>query len=145
MSDEVLQSTNAADEHLIRDLAYQTVERENFCAMMEVERYHNRWRDFDEIISATHDHFWDSNGKSYIDFDQPFDMKSEYLMPPERIQELRGAVLDRLDEGQQIKLGNEIMRWQVSNIIHGEQDALNLFTSLVEILLGAGAQEYATN
>ena len=41
-------------------------------------------------------------------------------MPPERIQKLRGAVLDRLDEGQRIKFGNEILRWQISNIIHGE-------------------------
>ena len=68
-----------------------------------------------------------------------------YLMLPERIQGLRGAVLDRLDQGQQIKLGNEIIRWQISNVIHGEQGALNLSTSLVDILLDAGAREYSTN
>ena len=72
-------------------------------------------------------------------------MDTEYLMLPERIQELRGAVLDRLDQGQQIKLGNEIMRWQISNVIHGEQGALNLSTSLADILLDAGAWEYSTN
>ena len=66
-------------------------------------------------------------------------------MLPERIQELRRAVIDRLDEGQQIKLRNEIMRWQISNIIHGEQGAPNLSTSLANILLNAGAQEFATN
>ncbi len=65
-------------------------------------------------------------------------------MPPERIQELRGAVLDWLDEGQQITLGNEIMRWQIFNIIHGEQSALNLSTGLADTLLDAGAQEYVT-
>ncbi len=37
------------------------------------------------------------------------------------------------------------MRWQISNIIHGEQGALNLSTGLVDILLDAGAQEYVTN
>ena len=37
------------------------------------------------------------------------------------------------------------MRWQISNIIHGEQGALNLSTGLADILLDAGAQEYATN
>ena len=78
-------------------------------------------------------------------FDQPFDMDKEYLVPPERIQELLGAVLDRLDEGQRIKLGNEIMRWQLSNIFHGEQGALNLSTGFADILLDAGAQEYVTN
>ena len=30
-------------------------------------------------------------------------------MLPERIQESRGAVLERLNDGQQIKLGNEII------------------------------------
>ena len=48
-------------------------------------------------------------------------------------------MLDRLDEGQQIKLGNEIMRWQVSNIIHGEQGAPDLSTSRANIPLYVGA------
>ena len=72
-------------------------------------------------------------------------MDTKYLMPLERIQELRRALLDRFDEGQRIKLGNEIIRWQISNVIHGEQGALNLSTSLANILLDAGAQEFATN
>ena len=58
-------------------------------------------------------------------------MDTEYLMLPERIQ--IGCGFDRLDQGQQIKLGNEIIRWQISNVIHGEQGALNLSTSLVDI------------
>ena len=66
-------------------------------------------------------------------------------MLPERIQALRRAVLDRLDDGHQIKLRNEIMRWQISNIIHAEQGAPNLSTSLANFLLDAGAQEFATN
>ncbi|MBO89016.1 MAG: DUF3066 domain-containing protein [Rickettsiales bacterium] len=145
MHDEIQSRSESAEDHFIRDPAYETVERNNFQAMIDVDRYGRRSHDFDAIISATHDHFWDPNDKSYVDFDLPFDMEGEYLMPPERIQELRGAVLDRLDEGQQIKLGNEIMRWQISNIIHGEQGALNLSTGLADILLDPGAQEYATN
>ena len=72
-------------------------------------------------------------------------MDTGYLMLPERIQELRGAVLDRLDQGQQIKLGKEIIRWQIFNVIHGEQGVLNLSTTLADILLDAGAREYSTN
>ncbi len=128
MSDEVRNGSRNVAVHLTRNPAYETVERDDFKAMVDVDRYDRRSHDFDEIISATHDHFWDPNDKTYVDFDQPFDMDKEYLMPPERIQELRGAVLDRLDEGQKITLGNEIMRWQLSNIIHGEQGALNLST-----------------
>ena len=137
--------TGAVDEHLVRDPAYKTIERDDFRAMVEIDRYDSRSHEFDEIISATHDHFWDPNDKNYVDFDVPFDLEKEYVMPPERIQELRGAVLDRLDEGEQIKFGNEIMRWQISNILHGEQGALNLSTGLADILRDPGAQEYATN
>ena len=96
MPDEVRTSAEI-DDHLIRDAAYETASRDDFCAMIDVDRYDNRSHDFDEIISATHDHFWDQNDENYVDFDQPFDMAKEYLMPPEHIQELRGAVLGRLD------------------------------------------------
>ena len=48
-------------------------------------------------------------------------------------------------KGSNSKLGNEIMRWQISNIIHGEQGALNLSTGFADILLDAGAQEDVTN
>jgi hypothetical protein len=145
MPDEIRSAVESADDHLIRDAAYQTIPREAFREMMDVDRYDRRSSDFDGIISATHDHFWDPNDPAYVDFDQPFDLARDYIMPPERIQELRGAVLERLDEGDQIRLGNEIMRWQISNILHGEQGALNLSTSLADILLDPGAQEYATN
>ena len=144
MPDEVRTGPRNAAVHLTREPAYETVKRDEFKAMVDVDRYDRRSHVFDEIMSATHDHFWGLNDKTYLEFDQPYDMKKEYLMPPERIQELRSAVLDRLDEGQQIKLGNDIMRWQISNIIHGEQGALNLSTGLADILPDAGAQEYVT-
>ncbi len=130
---------------MIRHPAYRTVPRDDFRAMVDVARYADRSTNFDEIISRTHDHFWDPADTAYIDFSEPFDLESEYLMPPERIHELRGAVADRLDEGQRIGLANEIMRWQISNILHGEQGALSLSTGLADILLDPGAQEYATN
>lgn len=137
--------TTGNDSHLIKDPIYDTVEQGDFRAMLEVERYGKRTDAFDGIIGQTRDHFWDPMDTAYIDFDTPFDMQNEYLMPPERLQELNGAVCDRLDEGQQIKLGNEIVRWTVSNILHGEQGALSLSTSLVDILRDPGAQEYAAN
>ena len=91
---EVRTGYGNAEDHLIRDPAYETVERNDFKAMVDIDRYDRRSHDHDEIISATHDQFWDPNDKTYVDFDQPFDMDKEYLMPPERIQELSGAVLD---------------------------------------------------
>ena len=38
-----------------------------------------------------------------------------------------------------------MQRWNLSNILHGEQGALSLSASLCDILLDPGAQEYAAN
>ena len=131
--------------HITHDAAYNTVDRDDFRSMIEIDRYGQRSDAFDGIISATHDHFWDPMDKAYIDFDQPFDMENTMIMPREQIVELQTAVADRLDEGQQIKLANEIARWNLSGILHGEQGALSLSANLCHILLDGGAQEYASN
>ncbi len=131
--------------HITADSAYNTVDRDDFRAMMEVHRYGQRSDAFDGIISATHDHFWDPLNPAYLDYEQPFDIKAQMIMPVEQIIELNSAVADRLDEGQQIALANEIVRWNLSSILHGEQGALSLSASLCHILKDPGAQEYASN
>ena len=132
-------------KHITHDPIYNTVAPDDFEAMIDVARYAQRTDAFDGIISATHDHFWDPMDKAYLDFDMDFDLENEYLMPPERFPELNSAVADRLDEGQQIRLANEITRWTLSGILHGEQGALSLSASLCDILYDPGAQEYAAN
>ena len=132
-------------EHITHDPAYNTVDRDDFPAMIEVERYTDRHDDFDAIISGTVDHFWDPNDERYLQFGQPFDLKDELLMPREFVVELNCAVAEKLDEGEQIALANESSRWQLSSILHGEQGALSLAVSLAQILRDPGAQEYATN
>lgn len=132
-------------DHITRDPIYNTVARDDFPAMLEIERYNQRTDAFDEIISATHDHFWDPLDTAYLDFNSPFDLEGEYLMPPDTIPELASAVADKLDEGQQIKLANESTRWSLSSILHGEQGAMSLSADLCHILKDPGAQEYASN
>ena len=127
------------------DPAYETVDRDDFPAMIETARYGQRTDYFDEIVARTHDHFWDPLDPAYIDYSTPFDMENELLLPRQQVVELRSAVCDRLDEGQQVALGNEIARWNISNILHGEQGALSLSASLCHILRDPGAQEYAAN
>ena len=132
-------------QQITYDKAYDTVGREDFPAMLEVPRYGRRTDAFDGIISATHDHFWDPFDKAYIDFDQPFDIAKTSIMPLDTVVELKSAVADRLDEGQKIGLGNDVMHWSISNLLHGEQGALSLSASLCHIQLDPGAQEYAAN
>ena len=132
-------------DHITHDAIYNTVDRDDFPSMIEVDRYADRTDAFDAIISATHDHFWDPQDDRYIDFKQPFDISDKTIMPRDFIPELNCAVADKLDEGQQIKLANESTRWSLSSILHGEQGALSLSASLCEILRDPGAQEYASN
>jgi len=133
-------------DHITHDPIYNTVDRDDFMSMIEVERYADRTDAFNAIISATRDHFWDPNDPAYIDYDsEPFDTRNGTLMPREFTVELNCAVADKLDEQQQIQLANESTRFTLSSILHGEQGALSLSASLCQILRDPGAQEYATN
>ena len=124
--------------------AFNVVSRDDFPAMMDVGRYAQRTPHFDEIISRTNEHFWDPIDPDYIDFSEAWDDR-EPILPLDFIVELQSAVADRLDDGQKILLANESARWTISNILHGEQAALNLSSSLVDMFLDPGAQEYASN
>jgi hypothetical protein len=133
-------------DHITHDPIYESVDRDDFDAMIEVERYAKRTGAFDEIISATVDHFWDPQDPVYVDFDAaPMDLDRQLIMPRDFTVELNCAVADRLDEKQQIQLGNEVTRFALSQILHGEQGALSLSASLCHVLYDSGAQEYAAN
>ena len=132
-------------DHITHDAIYDTVDRDDFAAMIDVDRYGSRGPAFDSIISATEDHFWDPQDARYIDFAQGFDLAEDTILPREMIVELHCAVADRLDEGQKIRLANENARFMISSILHGEQGALSLSASLCQILREPGAQEYAAN
>jgi len=132
-------------DHITHDEIYDAVDRDDFDAMIEVDRYARRTGAFDEIIAATEDHFWDPLDPAYVDFSQPFDTKNETIMPRDFTIELNCAVKDRLDEGQQIALANQVTRFSLSQILHGEQGALSLSASLCHVLRDPGAQEYAAN
>jgi hypothetical protein len=130
---------------ITHDPAYEAVAPDDFAAMLAVERYGRRSDAFDAIIGATHDHFWDPFNPAYLDFSQPFNLAREPVVALERFPELNCAATAQLDGGQKIRLANEIQRWNLSNILHGEQGALSLSASLCDILLDPGAQEYAAN
>ena len=132
-------------EQITKNEAYEAVAPDDFASMMEVDRYGDRSEDFDKIISATHDHFWDPLDAKYIDFSEKFDIENKLLMPEEFLPEIQCPSVMKLDEKSKIKLANESVRWQMSSILHGEQGALNLSASLCHILKDQGAQEYAAN
>src|ERR1700689_4307840 len=115
--------------------------------MLELDRYNNRSTAFDKIISATHDHFWDPLDKKYIDFDEPFDMENEALLPEEMVGALHTKYVQDIlsDPKDRIRFINASTLRSFSSILHGEQGALNLSASLCHVLYDQGAQEYAAN
>ncbi len=135
-----------SERHITYDPIYNTVDRDDFDSLIEVDRYAGRTDAFDPIIAATVDHFWDPTDKRYVDFDsEPLDLKEQLIMPADFCIELKTAVADKLDEGQKIRLANQNTRFILSSILHGEQGALSLSASLTQILRDPGAQEYAAN
>ena len=127
------------------DSAYDTVDRDDFDALIEADRYADRSDAFDSIISATVDHFWDPTDDRYVTFGQDFNMAEETVLPRDFTVELQCSVADKLDERQQIRLANQSTRFILSSILHGEQGAMSLSASLCQIMRDPGAQEYAAN
>jgi hypothetical protein len=136
-----------AETPITHDPIYNTVDRDDFLALIEVGRYAERTDAFDSIISATEDHFWDPTDAAYIVFGaaKAIDLDHETIMPREFTIELSCAVADRLDEGQRIRLANQSTRFMISSLLHGEQGAMSLSASLCQIMRDPGAQEYAAN
>jgi len=135
------------DANITKDGMYGAVPPDDFESMLTLDRYGQRSDAFDKIISATHDHFWDPLDKKYIDFDTPFDMENEPMMPEELQPMLRlPYVAETLtDPKERIRFINLMQLYNFSSILHGEQGALNLSASLCHVLYDQGAQEYAAN
>ncbi|MGE0829913.1 MAG: long-chain fatty aldehyde decarbonylase [Hyphomonadaceae bacterium] len=117
--------------------------------MLDIERHMTRSGAFDKIISATHDHFWDPLDKKYIDFDaEPWDLDTQDIQPDDMVPALlTDYVREHFEKHpeRRIRFKNEVARWSMSAILHGEQGALNLSASLCHVLRDPGAQEYAAN
>ena len=134
-------------EQLTKDSMYGAVAPDDFESMLQLDRYGARSTAFDKIIAATHDHFWDPLDPKYIDFDQPFDLENEPLLPEEQVPALRLPYVSASlsDPKERVRFINYMQLWNFSSILHGEQGALNLSASLCHVLYDQGAQEYAAN
>ncbi len=137
----------AADGNITKDLIYDAVAPDDFESMLDLDRYNGRSTAFDKIISATHDHFWDPLDKKYIDFDEPWDMETQPLVPEDLVVALQTEYVSNhlSDPNLRAQFINKSLLRSFSSILHGEQGALNLSASLCHVLLDQGAQEYAAN
>lgn len=125
--------------------AWATSDTGDLAGMVEPSRYLHRTSAFADIVSATEGHYWDPTDPRYIDFGQPFDSSEQLLMPESFIAELNCAVADKLDAHDRIRFGNELTRFHLSQILHGEQGAMSLSANLCLVFRDPGTQEYAAN
>src|ERR1700741_3726711 len=112
-------------DNIPKEPAYNAVDPHDFPAMLDVDRYGNRSTAFDKIISATHDHFWDPLDPEYIDFDEPFDMGNEPLLPEEFVGARQTKYVQDIlsDPKDRIRFINASPLRSFSSILHGEQGA----------------------
>jgi hypothetical protein len=131
---------NLANEvrQITKDEVYDAVPPNDFSKMLDIDRHLNRSSAFDKIISATHDHFWDPLDKKYIDFTEtPWDLDTMDIQPDDMVPALLTDYVQEHFEKhpeQRIRFKNEVARWSMSAILHGEQGALNLSASLCHVL-----------
>ena len=137
----------AADGNITKDIIYDAVAPDDFESMLELDRYNGRSTAFDKIISATHDHFWDPLDAKYIDFNEPFDIENEMILPEDMIVSLQTDYVSNhlKDWKTRVRFVNQSTLRTFSSILHGEQGALNLSASLCHVLKDQGAHEYAAN
>ena len=130
-----------------KDLAqlFSTFDPNDEVDLFDVRRYGDRAAEFEHLLATSHDRYWDPSDDSFLDLQQPFEVAREWLMPLEWFPEFRSAVADRLDEGQQVQLGNEIIRWMLSGILFGEQAALHVCAQLCVMFREPAVQEFQAN
>ena len=117
----------------------------DFRKMVEPQRYSERSDLLRVQVSKSVNHFWDPFDERYINFAIPFDVTQALIIDPIQIDELQTSVAAKLSKADQIKLGNDIMHFYLSQLLHGEQAALIVSSNLSQTLLDPGIQEFAAN
>ena len=114
-------------------------------SLFDVSRYTLPTDDITRLLSSSQDRHWDPADPTFLNLRQPFDVARQWIMPREWFPELRCGITDQLDEWAQIQLGNEIIRWLLSGILHGEQAAVHLSAQLCTMLQDPAEREFAAN
>lgn len=132
---------------ITKDPVYEPVPPDDFEAMLDLDRYGARTDAFDRLISASRDHDWNPLDAAYLDFDQPFDMAGEPLLPETMVAALQTEYVGQAlsDPARRTAFINAAALRVFSTMLHGEQGALNLSASLCHVLKDQGAQEFAAN
>jgi len=123
---------------------YNTVDPARLEATLDPARYTSRSHAFDEIIAAAERHYWNPEDQRYIDYSPPLDLLERPLLPAAFTPEILSAVGDRFTGSRRVEFANELARFQLSQLLHGEQGGVAALANLCLIFEDAGSQEYAS-
>ncbi len=98
--------------------------------------------ELDRMILSADERRWDP---AEIDLSTAYDPDREGIMPDAWFPELRTSLAGRLSDRQRHRLGNEVLRWFLSGILHGEQAALNVCAQLGASFTNPIAQAFIAN
>src|SRR5689334_21820444 len=99
---------------------YATVAPDDLASLLRVPRYGARTRAFDEIVAAAESHYCDPDDPRYIEFGGDFDTRERLLLPESFTPELRSAVVERIGADRRVEFANQIARFHLSQLLHGE-------------------------
>jgi len=127
------------------DAAYDTVERDDFPAMMATARYGRRSDAFEPHHLADPRPFLGPAGPDLYRFQPALRHDDPPILPLDNILELRSAVADRLDDRQKIQLANDVTHWSLSKPAAWRAGRAVAVGQPVPHPARPGAQEYAAN
>jgi hypothetical protein len=127
--------------------SFASVGARGFLAMLDLERLVDRSHDFDRLILSRESNSWSPLDRRYLDFEASFDLKERPLIDEGAFACLAAPIVaNRLrDPKDRVRFINKIAWIRFSNLLYGEQGALNLSASLCAMLRDQGAQEFAAN
>jgi hypothetical protein len=128
-------------------IAFAAIGPGGFAAMLDPSRLIDRSADFDRMILSSDNHSWSSLDPRYFNLEAPFDVTSQPIIDEAAFACLSApSVAARLaDPVERVRFVNKIAWIRFSNLLYGEQGALNLSASLCDVLRDQGAQEFAAN
>jgi rubrerythrin len=99
------------------------------CERFDPKRFGGDWygtpnRGYSDMVGRAVDRQWNPWNDGVLKLDVDFEFEQCGIMPQEWFPDLRTRSALALSEADRLRLGNEIVCWLLSGILHGEQAAL---------------------
>ena len=119
---------------------FRTVDAADPAAILDVAGYAAASGELARMVRASRARYWEP---AEIDIGEARDPSGEGIMPLAWFPECRTPGVTALPLGQRHRLGDEVLRWLLSGILHGEQAALTICSQLCARFAHPAARAFA--